>query len=306
MFDAAVGTADGPRSLVIQSILYGTAERDVIRSAKAVASAAMKARNAGLLSEWELAFGDCSDGRLLDTPATDAIDEIVRRSAGSSRYIHFAENLGHGGGHNRLAAGGSSDLLLFLNPDSVLAPDALVQQLLALSEGVGAVDARQLPFEHPKDFDIRTGETSWASGSCLMTRRAVFDEVGGFDDDSFFLYCDDVDYSWRVRLAGYSVVHEPSARLFHDKRFSVDGEIGTSAAERYYSAEAAVMLALKYSRRDIAVSILTAFENSSDDNLRRAWAEIRRREASGRLPSPLDPDGRVAQFVDGNYAKHRF
>ena len=116
---------------------------------------------------------------------------------------------------------------------------------------MGIVEARQIPLEHPKKFDPVDGSTSWASGACMMIRAELLQQVGGFDGDSFFMYCDDVDFSWRARLAGYQVIHQPSARVFHDKRIQVDGRLVVSDAERYYSAEAALLMAWKYSRPDL-------------------------------------------------------
>ena len=64
--------------------------------------------------------------------------------------------------------------------------------------------------------------------------RKLFERLEGFDADTFFLYCDDVDFSWRVRLAGYKVVHRSSAVVFHDKRVDHQGGLISGAAERYY------------------------------------------------------------------------
>jgi GT2 family glycosyltransferase len=47
-----------------------------------------------------------------------------------------------------------------------------------------------------------------------MTRRAVFEEVGGFDE-RFAVDFNDVDYCLRVRARGYRVVGTPFARLYH-------------------------------------------------------------------------------------------
>ena len=112
-----------------------------------------------------------------------------------------------------------TDYVFVMNPDVYLCPDVLCELLVPFSSPeVGIVEARQLPLEHPKHFDSADGSTSWASGACMMVRSEVLDVVHGFDADSFFLYCDDVDFSWRTRLAGYRVVFRPPARVYHDKR----------------------------------------------------------------------------------------
>jgi GT2 family glycosyltransferase len=253
-----------------------------------------------------LAFGDCGTSPTLDEPDLTQIRHSVESQGGTVAHFYFGENLGHGGGHNRLVPQTTSDLLLFLNPDAVLGPESLALLITALGDNVGVVDGRQLPLEHPKDYDFATGETSWSSGACSLTRRDAFEAVGGFDHETFFLYCDDVDYSWRLKLAGYSVRHEPAARVFHDKRLTVTGDIVASAAEVYFSAEAGLLLAHKYSRPEIVTSILHSFRKSSKKPLLDAAAEYDRRNSAGTLPTQLDPHHRVAQFVDGNYAIHRY
>jgi hypothetical protein len=295
-------------SLTIQSVLYLNEPALIVRAVEAVANSARLGSGTGVIGDWAVRLGDASPEPVLDGATVDGLTEQVNSSGGNFEYRHFGLNTGHGQGHNLLAQGGDSDLILFLNPDSLIAPETLAELVAAVNvDGVGVVDGRQLPLEHPKDFDAETGETSWSSGACSMTRRSVFDTVGGFDHETFFLYCDDVDYSWRVKLAGFGVRHAPAARLFHDKRLSRDGHIVASEAEHYYSAEAALLLAYKYSRDDIVNSIVAAFQREpQDSHVGRALAEFTRRKAQGALPPRLDADNAVGQFINGNYAVHRF
>jgi GT2 family glycosyltransferase len=292
--------------LSVQSILYRNEPEDILRSASALANSGHLAVGTGRISDWEFAVGDSSPEPVFAGDLLSELEGIVTAAGGRFRYQFFDANLGHGGGHNAVAAGGDSDVLLFMNPDGVVAPDTLGRMLAALAPGVGAADARQLPIEHPKDFDVSTGETSWASGACLATPREIFDSVGGFDHDTFFMYCDDVDYSWRVKLLGHAVRHQPSARLFHDKRLTANANYVAGDAEVYYSAEAAVLLAHKYSRQDVVDRIITAFQASSSPVEAKVVAEYEKRRAEGSLPSQLDPDHAVGQFVSGNYALHRY
>jgi GT2 family glycosyltransferase len=65
------------------------------------------------------------------------------------------------------------------------------------------------------DFDHATPrEVDWVSGAALMFPRAVFEEVGGWDA-GFFMFNEDVDFCRRVHDAGYRVVYEPRAWLYH-------------------------------------------------------------------------------------------
>jgi N-acetylglucosaminyl-diphospho-decaprenol L-rhamnosyltransferase len=56
----------------------------------------------------------------------------------------------------------------------------------------------------------------WLSGSCLLLRRAAFDEIGGFDE-RFFMYMEDVDLGDRLAKAGWQNVYVPAAEVLHDK-----------------------------------------------------------------------------------------
>jgi GT2 family glycosyltransferase len=71
---------------------------------------------------------------------------------------------------------------------------------------------------------------SAVSGECLMTRRAVYDEVGGFDEQMGGLA--DVDYCLRVTAAGYRVVFTPHAQLLHDESWSRSASVEAEDAHR--------------------------------------------------------------------------
>ncbi|SDQ16579.1 Glycosyltransferase like family 2 [Paraburkholderia fungorum] len=128
-------------------------------------------------------------------------------------------NVGFGGGHNRLmraAFADGADIYISLNPDGVLHPDAigsLVKAVLA-SDGRSLVEALQFPSEHPKPYDYLTLETPWVSGACLAISRTCFEELGGFDE-TFFMYCEDVDLSWRARAHGFGLKTCPQALFLH-------------------------------------------------------------------------------------------
>ncbi len=308
MTDSSATAVTGAASLQVQSVLFGNDIRALDRSLDALARAIEIARDRGVLDRVVVAYGDCSPTATFDDGA------VAERSAGLEasgaqplRYVFFGENLGSAEGNNRLWDRLDTDLVLILNPDTVVAPDTLVELVTPLRRpGVGLVDARQLPIEHPKDYDPVSGETSWASGAASMVPVSVVREIGGYDSRSFFLYCDDVDFSWRVRLAGYRVVHQPTARVFHDKRLRPDGSWAVGTAEEYWSAEGALVLAHKYSRPERVAEIRRDLLAHGSEPQRRAVADFDRREVEGRLPDPIDADHTVGQFVAGNYARHRY
>ena len=125
-------------------------------------------------------------------------------------------NRGFGAAHNILFGHAIGDLYLCLNPDAVLHPDCLTEMVAAMRryKGRSLIEAQQEPIPHPKIYDAQTGETPWCSGACLLIPRAVYAKLDGFDE-RFFLYCEDVDLSWRARAAGYQCHIVPSAKVFH-------------------------------------------------------------------------------------------
>lgn len=301
-----MSTHDVARSLDVQSVLYGNHPLDIVRAAEALAHSVRLAVADGAISAWSLHLGDCSPEPALDADALERIGELVGGAGGTLDHVVFGENLGSAEGHNRLAARGEGELLLILNPDAQVSPDTIGELAEALTGEVALAEARQVPFEHPKEYSRDTGDTSWASTACALTEREVFSALGGFDSSTFFLYCDDVDYSWRVRLAGRRVVYVPAATVFHDKRLTSTGDWPASAAEVYYSAEAALLLAYKYSRPDILSGLVDRYAKDREPAVRKALGEYRARAAAGTLPPPIDAAHRVAQFTKGNYAVHRF
>ena len=61
----------------------------------------------------------------------------------------------------------------------------------------------------------RPGSPEWASGACLLVRRTVLEQLGGWDD-GFFMYCEDKDLCRRARDAGYDIRYEPGAVVTHE------------------------------------------------------------------------------------------
>lgn len=146
--------------------------------------------------------------------------------------------------NNRAAETAHGDVLLFLNDDiEATSPtwlDALTAQ--AVREDVGAVGARLLypsnrvqfagtvlrlggaaghvlaglPSHEPGylGMAVLTRDVTAVTGACMATRRHVFDHLGGFDEQ-LGIDCNDVDFCLRARDAGWRVLYEPLAELYH-------------------------------------------------------------------------------------------
>jgi hypothetical protein len=295
-----------PASVQVQSVLYGNHFPSVERAILSLGRAAELAIGSGMVSRVEIAYGDSSPSPCLSEAELTQLRAHYPEAL-TIRYDFFGGNLGSARGHNRLAEPAATDFILVQNPDVVVSPRLIINLLRAFTlPGVGMAEAKQLPIEHPKDYDPATGETCWATTACAMIPLALFRQLGGFDAETFFLYCDDVDFSWSVRLAGYKVIFQPGAVVFHDKRLSKEGRWQPTNSERYYSAEAALLLAHKWSRDDVVAQILHDWSDHGDEHTDRARAEYERRKSDGKLPPALDPEHKIGQFIDGMYARHRY
>lgn len=146
------------------------------------------------------------------------LEEYKRKSKlGSFNIIENSKNSGFGQANNLAFKNGKSEYVFFLNHDTKLEEDSLEnmqKEILNSSQEFGMWEFRQKPYEHPKYYNPINGETSWASGACFVIKREVFEKVEGFDK-KIFMYAEDVDLSWKVRLEGYKIKYMQSAALTH-------------------------------------------------------------------------------------------
>jgi GT2 family glycosyltransferase len=134
-----------------------------------------------------------------------------------AHFFRSRTNNGFARGVNLLAHQGHGGYLFLLNPDSEL-QDGCLERLLETirsQEQIGICEARQSPREHPKTYDVVTGETTWCSGAAALIRRAAFEAAGEFDERLFFMYCEDVDLSWKFWQSGWKCVYVPEAVSRH-------------------------------------------------------------------------------------------
>ena len=152
---------------------------------------------------------------LVPEGAFDSIDIARSRS-----------NVGYGSAHNANAARGRSAFFFALNQDCVLERGVLEGLVKAAAEDadtVAAWEPRQLPYEHPKDYDPVSLDTVWCSGAAMLLRRKAFESVGGFDE-RLFMYGEDVDLSWRLRAKGWRLGYRPRFTAIH-RTYAHAGEV---------------------------------------------------------------------------------
>lgn len=161
---------------------------------------------------------------VVDNNSGDNTVELLKRfrSENGNRFGNFSvieehRNWGFGKANNIGFSKGTSDIVCFLNIDTELFPDTfteLQKEILSSDEKTAIWEFRQFPYEHPKLYDILSGDTTWCSGAAFAIRRHVYREMDGFDE-KIFMYAEDVDLSWRVRTAGYTLRYVPRVKITH-------------------------------------------------------------------------------------------
>ncbi len=144
----------------------------------------------------------------------------------SFQIIRLDKNMGFGAANNVGFRQGTAEIVCFFNIDTEIM-DTTMEVLSKCIEGaeddIGLWELRQVPYEHPKEYNPITQETEWCSGAAFAARRKAFEEVGGFEE-CFFMYAEDVDLSWRIRQRGYRIRYCPEALIRHNS-YVVKGEI---------------------------------------------------------------------------------
>lgn len=286
-------------TLQIQTVLYNNEKYSLLRALDAIANAIRVNRETTAeLGEVCVCWGDASPAPLFEAQELETVKSKYFDFF-SLNYIFFNENTGTSKGHNKMGLECKSDFLVVMNPDIILCPrffSPMIQTLLDKDKNAGIAEARQTPLEHPKVYDRETLETPWSTGACFMVKTEIYRELGGFDEDTFFLYCDDVDFSWRMRLLGKKIYYRPDCVVFHSKFLSVRGEWVPTDAENYFSREAALLMAYKWSDDARTEKIYSQYKTSSVSFERKAAQAFDERRAVGRLPKRLDPRHLVADF----------
>jgi hypothetical protein len=292
------------RVLTVQTVRFQNDAAELQRSLASFGVALKFARRHGFAGDVTFALGDASS-KPLDTATRDSFERIGDEYDLDYEYVYFDENTGSARGQNRLAAAFPATWQLVTNPDVVFGGTSLHAMWQRVGDDLlGIAEARQLPLELPKNYDVATGATSWASGAGSLVRGDVWRAIGGYDDASFFLYCDDVDMSWRVRLAGYTVIHVPSARVFHDKRTMLPDLQRPSPTEILYSALGSYHMARKWGTESDLNDVRERIIGDEYAEARRVIDEI---DANGSFAPPVPDAALVAQFApDGTFGASRF
>ncbi len=194
---------------------------------------------------------------VVDNNSTDSSCTMLEQQFPSVTLIKNTDNKGFSKANNQGVAIAKGEYILFLNPDTVMPEDFFKKTLAYMDahpragaigprlidgKGVFAPDAKKSfpslsvaifkttginklfsksPFFN-KYYAVHVGERDTApvdvlSGCCMLVRRKAMDDAGGPFDEDYFMYCEDVDLSYRIEKAGYQNIYFPEADLIHYK-----------------------------------------------------------------------------------------
>jgi GT2 family glycosyltransferase len=209
---------------------------------------------------------------VVDNGSVDESAALVEEMASSYpvplRLIVNSNNRGFCAANNQGFAASHSDLVALLNNDAEADPGWLeaLESVIRVSGDIGMAASKILVWEDPLRIDKvghliypdgqnrgrgtgqldqgqfdQVEETLWPDGCAAMYRRAMLDEVGGFDEE-FFAYADDAELGLRGRIAGWTCLYAPGAVVRHHR----GATLGLDSARRLTLIERnRVLLAIK-------------------------------------------------------------
>ena len=212
---------------------------------------------------------------LVDNASTDAEGLKALAEAHGARLLRSEVNRGFGIACNQGAAVAETEFLLFLNPDAALQPGAL-EALLAgavahpeasgfnpvIFDGRGRQSLRRGSKIRPKErlkgpLPEGDAELPVLVGSAIFCRRALFEQIGGFDP-AIFLYHEDDDLALRLREHG-PLMYCAGARVMHLSGHGAPRKPAVAEFKAYHSARSRVYVLGKYGHpRPWASTLLAA------------------------------------------------
>ena len=221
---------------------------------------------------------------VVDNGSTDDALRGVARDFPQVDFLWLDQNLGVAGGRNaglRHALQWQPGYILFLDNDTLVAPDFLTRLVTRIQsdERIAAVQPK-IYFADPPNRICTVGgklyprishyrsrgsgeqdrgqydepaEIDWLSGCAALARARVFHQLGLLDE-TYSPYChEDVDWSLRLRRAGYRLMVEPSAVLWH----RVSSRPQTNPAKFMNQVRGYILLLRFHTRRfDIPLSVI--------------------------------------------------
>ena len=259
---------------------------------------------------------DATEVVVVDNGSRDDSVELLEDRYPWVQVIRHAENLGFSAAVNRGIQATTTEFIALLNNDTRVEPDWLERLVNAMQRWPQASFAacKMLRYDPPHRIDsagdrfsllagagvnLGAGEPrnarsqlAWTFGACAgaaIYRRALFDDIGRFDED-FFLVFEDVDLDLRAQVAGHRCLYVPDAIVYHKRGASTDN---ASMEVRSRTWRNAIWVAGKNLPPLLLAAWLLAFavrvmRLAGLAALARAWRRIRPRQPATTTSTDAD------------------
>jgi GT2 family glycosyltransferase len=192
---------------------------------------------------------------VVDNASTDGSAAAIRERFPDAIVLEQHTNLRFAGGTNagiHYALAHGAEMLCLLNNDTTVHPEFLTHLVARIQSAadIGLVAPKIYYHDEPDRIWFAGGEISmwtgtmrhigirerdrgqydevrdidYATGCCMLVRRNVVEQVGLLDE-RYFMYTEDADWCMRIRKAGYRIVYEPKAHLWHKLSVSTGGHL---------------------------------------------------------------------------------
>ena len=177
---------------------------------------------------------------IVDNSPEEGLGELVDNNI---QYLPN-RNTGYTGGNNlgiKKALESSPDFIFILNPDTIIDKDAIKYLVETLEDENAGIVGPKILFSDKKTiwyaggiFDTanvigkhkgvdeldnekyeKLEETDYVTGAAMFVSKEVFQKIGFFDE-KYFLYYEDSDFSKRAKEAGFKVLYQPKAMVYHE------------------------------------------------------------------------------------------
>lgn len=197
----------------------------------------------------------------VDNASIDGSVNFVKEKFPRVKIIKNKKNLGFSAGNNVALKTIKSDYYILINVDMFVDRNWLIN-LVKVAESddrIGLCASKILTmsdkskinyaggwinflgFAWPKGFlqkdkkeFNKIEETGYTAGGALLIKKEVLEKVGLLEEN-FFMYYDDIDYSWRVKLFGFKTLYVPKAVIYHNYQGS--SEISQNVVKKFYHLE---------------------------------------------------------------------
>ena len=155
--------------------------------------------------------------------------------------IQSPKNLGFAEGNNLAIEHAKGELLLLINNDTWVEKNFLEQLVEELhSRNLDVIGPREAdyitkakrkkysshidPLGHPVYLYDSEKPNFYLTGVCLLFKKSLYKEIGGFDSN-FFMYCEEIDWFWRLQMSNKKFAYSDEALVYHAGSGSTGREI---------------------------------------------------------------------------------